>query len=192
LCLSSASLFHWIDGIPHFLSAAAAQHLLALEAIFELVWCSGWEERADEHLPHLLGLPRGLPFLRFGLPLAATDRVDAAGDANRVGATGADDDGREAGAGTAPLGAQPTQGHWKLAAIDAYAGSRPLAWIDDCLDAACHAWAAARAAPTLLVQTAPELGLTEREVEQLQSWARTPRPAAPGWELVSKVPKPEA
>jgi hypothetical protein len=57
--------FHSIEGIPHFLSATAAAHLLALQDDFELVWASGWEERAEDHLPHLLGLPAGLPFLRF-------------------------------------------------------------------------------------------------------------------------------
>jgi hypothetical protein len=135
--------FHWVDGIPHFLSAAAARHLLALGEIFELVWCSGWEERANEHLPHLLGLPPELPYLRFA----------------RTGAAGGD-----------PRTA--TRGHWKLAAIDAYAGLRPLAWIDDCLDAACHDWAAARSAPTLLVQTAPAQGLTAREARELMRWRR--------------------
>ncbi|HEY7934627.1 MAG TPA: HAD domain-containing protein [Solirubrobacteraceae bacterium] len=137
-----AGSFHWIDGIPHFLSATAAQHLLTLAAIFELVWCSGWEERANEHLPHLLGLPQDLPFLRF-------ER-------------------------TAPAGTSQTQslrGHWKLEAIDAYAGDRPLAWVDDCLDAACHEWAQARTAPTLLVQTAPDVGLTELEATRLAGWA---------------------
>lgn len=58
--------FHSIEGIPHFLSSAAAAHLLDLATDFELVWATGWEERADEHLPHLLGLPRRLPHLRFG------------------------------------------------------------------------------------------------------------------------------
>jgi hypothetical protein len=57
--------FHSIEGIPHFLSATAAAHLLDLSDHFELVWASGWEERADDHLPHLLGLPAGIPFLRF-------------------------------------------------------------------------------------------------------------------------------
>jgi hypothetical protein len=32
---------------------------------FECVWCTGWEERADEHLPALLDLPRGWPHVRF-------------------------------------------------------------------------------------------------------------------------------
>ena len=30
---------------------------------FECVWCTGWEDRADTHLPHLLGLPRGWPHI---------------------------------------------------------------------------------------------------------------------------------
>lgn len=127
--------FHSIDGTLHFLSSTAAAHLLDLAALFELVWASGWEERANEHLPHLLGLPRGLPFLRF---------------ARQVGRANA---------------------HWKLDAIDAYAGGRPLAWIDDAFNPACHEWAQARPAPTLLVQTMPERGLTALEASELAHWA---------------------
>ena len=37
--------------------------------------------------------------------------------------------------------------HWKLEAIDEYAGDRPAAWIDDNLDDECHEWAEERAAP---------------------------------------------
>ena len=43
--------------------------------------------------------------------------------------------------------------HWKLEALDRYAGERPLAWVDDCIDETCQAWAVERAAPTLLVPT---------------------------------------
>jgi hypothetical protein len=128
--------FHSIEGIPHFLSATAAAHLLALARSYELVWASGWEERANDHLPHLLGLPAQLPYLRF---------ARAVGRANA---------------------------HWKLDAIDAYAHERPLAWIDDAFNRACHEWALARAAPTLLVQTVPEHGLTDREADELTEWAR--------------------
>ena len=32
---------------------------------FECVWCTGWEDRADTHLPALLGLPRGWPHITF-------------------------------------------------------------------------------------------------------------------------------
>lgn len=146
---------HWIEGIPHFLSAVAARELRALADDFELVWCSGWEERADEHLPHLLDLPRGLPFLRFG-------RSPGTSDATVAGLPGA-------AAGTATTTA--TRGHWKLGAIDGYAGNRPLAWIDDAFDEPCHAWARARPAPTLLVPTIPALGLTEREADATRAWA---------------------
>jgi len=134
-----AGRLHSIEGIPHFLSSTAAGHLLELSARYELVWASGWEERADEHLPHLLGLPAGLPFLRFERDVG--------------GRTGA-------------------RAHWKLAAIDAFAGAeRALAWVDDALGEECSAWARARAAPTLLVQTDPRRGLTAVEAARLERWA---------------------
>jgi hypothetical protein len=134
---SADGSFHTIDGIPHFLSAAASAHLMELAGAYELVWASGWEEKADEYLPRLLGLPAGLPFLRF---------ERSPGRANA---------------------------HWKLAAIEDYAGSRALAWIDDAFNDACHAWAQARPASTLLVQTAPERGLTSREAQLLTDWAQS-------------------
>jgi hypothetical protein len=53
---------HWqmVDGIAHFLSASAGGHLRRLSEAFELAWCTGWEEKANEYLPHALGL--GGPF----------------------------------------------------------------------------------------------------------------------------------
>jgi hypothetical protein len=137
-----------VDGIPHFLSEEAGRHLLALAAAFELVWCTGWEEKANEYLPHALALPGPLPYLGF--------------------------DDHEVGAG------ETTPGHWKLGAIDAYAGSRPLAWLDDAFNDACHAWAAAREAPTLLVATEPVSGLTQAHAERLMEWAAGLRGAASG------------
>jgi hypothetical protein len=65
--------FHSIDGIPHFLSATAAAHLLELAISFDLVWASGWEEKADEHLPRLLGLPAGLAHLSFERSVGRAD-----------------------------------------------------------------------------------------------------------------------
>ena len=128
--------FHSIDGILHFLSAKAAAHLLGLWDVFELVWCSGWEEKANEYLPSILGLPGPLPYLSF-------DRA--------VGRSNA---------------------HWKLDAIDSYARNRPLAWIDDAFNDACHDWAQARRSPTLLVETEPASGLTERQLKLLSRWSR--------------------
>jgi hypothetical protein len=105
---------------------------------FEPVWCTGWEEKANEYLPHALGLDGPWPYLSFA---------------------------QAAGPGVS------TQGHWKLDAIDAYCGIRPLAWIDDAHGEACEAWAAARTAPTLLVTTEPAVGLTDRQVTDLLAWA---------------------
>lgn len=128
--------FHSIDGIPHLISATAGQHLLRLGNVFELVWASGWEEKANEYLPRLLGLEGELPFLGF---------ERSPGRANA---------------------------HWKLEAIETHAGERPLAWVDDAFNEACHQWAATRVAPTLLITTAPERGLTSSEVQSLESWAQ--------------------
>jgi hypothetical protein len=54
-----------VDGIPHRLSREAACALRDLAGTFECVWCTGWEERAGEHLPALLDLPRGWPHIAF-------------------------------------------------------------------------------------------------------------------------------
>jgi hypothetical protein len=133
-----AGRFEMVDGIAHFLSATAGEHLRLLADAFEPVWCTGWEEKANEYLPRALGLDGPWPYVSFD---------------------------RSAGPGVS------TQGHWKLDAIDAYAGARPLAWIDDGHGSACEAWAEARTAPTLLVTTEPAVGMTAADVERLLAWA---------------------
>lgn len=58
--------FHWVDGIAHCISEDCGGHLERLAECFELVWATGWEEKANEYLPFLLGLPfRELPVLSF-------------------------------------------------------------------------------------------------------------------------------
>jgi hypothetical protein len=132
--------FHAIDGIPHFLSSTAASHLLRLAPSFELVWASGWEEKANEYLPRLLGVPDSLPFIPFSRRTSVAART--------------------------------THAHWKLDSITAYVAQRALAWVDDAFNPACHEWAGARGAPTLLVSTDPAQGLTAREAQTLLEWAR--------------------
>ncbi|MEJ7894878.1 MAG: hypothetical protein WKF94_19760 [Solirubrobacteraceae bacterium] len=133
-----------IDGAPHLLSFEAAAVLRAVGDRYACTWCTGWEERADEHLPWLLDLPRGWPHV----PLSAA---------------------RGPGHGIA--------GHWKLDAIDAFAGpGHPLAWVDDALDGECRAWAAARAAPTLLVECDPAIGLVKEGEEALLRFAASVMP----------------
>ncbi len=60
-----AGRFALVDGIAHFLSGTAGEHLRRLSHEFELAWCTGWEEKANEHLPAALGLPGPLPHVRF-------------------------------------------------------------------------------------------------------------------------------
>ncbi len=60
-----AGRFEMVDGIAHFLSASAGEHMRQLSGWFELVWCTGWEEKANEYLPLALGLPATLPLVSF-------------------------------------------------------------------------------------------------------------------------------
>jgi hypothetical protein len=135
-----AGSFLTVDGIPHYLSSEAGEHLRVLSERFELVWCTGWEERANEYLIHALELSAPLHHLRFDGPPGMDSR------------------------------------HWKLDAIEAYAGpQRPLAWIDDDHEG-CERWAAERPGPTLLVTAAPHEGITAAHVEQLLAWAAALKP----------------
>lgn len=58
--------FHWIDGVAHCIPPESGPRLVRLAGSFELVWATGWEEKANEYLPHILDLPfRDLPTLSF-------------------------------------------------------------------------------------------------------------------------------
>jgi HAD domain in Swiss Army Knife RNA repair proteins len=128
--------FHSINGVLHYISPVSGPLLQRLRDSFELVWATGWEETANDYLPHLLGLPGELPWVSF--------------------------EGRGR-FGTA---------HWKIEAIDQYAGTqRPVAWIDDCLDGDCYAWAQRRPGSTLLVPTHSHEGMRAEHVDRLLAWA---------------------
>jgi len=142
--LRPAGSFHSIDGIAHLLSARAGEYLRGLGKHFDLVWCTGWEEKANEYLPHLLELPGPLPFLRFDPPMSTRSA------------------------------------HWKLEAVQAYAGERAVAWVDDAFNDECHRWAERRAAPTLLLTTDPPVGLTDEIVGELVDWASRENGSRPG------------
>jgi uncharacterized protein YjbJ (UPF0337 family) len=60
-----AGTFHSIDGIIHLIGSDAASRLARLASSFELVWATGWEEKANEYLVHLLRLEADLPTLTF-------------------------------------------------------------------------------------------------------------------------------
>jgi HAD domain in Swiss Army Knife RNA repair proteins len=57
---------HLIDGMAHCISKEAGERLSRLADHYELIWATGWEERANDYLPQLLGLPEELPYLTFG------------------------------------------------------------------------------------------------------------------------------
>jgi hypothetical protein len=130
-----AGAFTNVEGMVHYISATAGEHLARLATAFELAWCTGWQERANEHLIEALGLADSLPHLIFQGPPGTVAR------------------------------------HWKLDAIEAYAGpDRPLAWIDDD-HAGCERWAEERPGPTLLVTAEPPVGITRAHVQRLLAWA---------------------
>lgn len=56
--------FELIDGAVHCISLLAGKRLLQLSEHYEMVWASGWEEKANFYLPDMLGLPE-LPHISF-------------------------------------------------------------------------------------------------------------------------------
>ncbi|MEH3053496.1 MAG: HAD domain-containing protein [Patulibacter minatonensis] len=130
--------WHLIEGFAYYLAAEPARLLHEAAEHFELVWCTGWEDRANDHLPRLAGTPGPLPVIKFA---------------------------RNPGRANA---------HWKLDEIDAYAGDRAVAWIDDALDEHCDRWAqerSARGVATLLVRTEPHRGMSRAHFDALAAFA---------------------
>jgi hypothetical protein len=60
----ASTRFQLVDGVPHCISLPAGDRLLRLSKRFELVWASGWEDKANFYLPQMLGLPE-LPHVSF-------------------------------------------------------------------------------------------------------------------------------
>jgi len=59
-----------VDGVPHLISLPTGDRLRRLSEHFELVWASGWEDKANFYLPRLLGLS-DLPHISFDGAVAA-------------------------------------------------------------------------------------------------------------------------
>ena len=56
--------FELVDGMLHCISLRAGKRLGRLAEHFELIWATGWEEKANYYLPQMLGLAE-LPHLTF-------------------------------------------------------------------------------------------------------------------------------
>lgn len=133
--------FELIDGTPHCISVAAAERLLRLSAAFELVWATGWQDRANDHLPSITGLGP-LPVIEFDQAGPAPSRFAAAHW--KLG----------------PLDAFAPER--PLAWIDDSFDESCFEW------AAARDEAGV---PTLLVPTEPEFGLEEAQAAVLEMWA---------------------
>ena len=139
--------FHWIEGVAHCIPSRAGARLVRLSERFDLVWATGWEDKANEYLPFILKLPfRDLPSLSFD--------------------------------GQAVFGSS----HWKLDAIESYAGDQPVAWIDDNLGDACRLWALSRRGPDAAGGDQVRLGHDRRPRRRAAALGRHPgaaeRPSA--------------
>jgi hypothetical protein len=123
-----------------WLSRDVAEHLHHLGELFQLVWCTAWEDHAAEFLAPLLGLP-AMPVIRFDETIME-------------------------------------ECHWKWPAIEAFAGDRAFAWIDDEIGRDDLARARKRSVPTLLVRVEGTHGLHDVHVEQLERFAQELRASA--------------
>lgn len=56
--------FQLIDGMAHCISLEVGERLRRLAPHYEMVWATGWEDRANDYLLHLLGLDH-LPVIHF-------------------------------------------------------------------------------------------------------------------------------
>ena len=56
--------YELVDGMLHCISLRAGERLRPLGEHFDLVWATGWEEKANFYLPGMLGIPE-LPHLTF-------------------------------------------------------------------------------------------------------------------------------
>ena len=67
---SDEARFELVDGMVHCISLPAGERLRRLAEHYDLVWATGWEDKANDYLPNMLGLPElPHPHLRRRRPL---------------------------------------------------------------------------------------------------------------------------
>jgi hypothetical protein len=122
--------------------------VIALESDAELAWCTFREQAANEHVSPLLGLP-DLPWVPM-----APGRAGLKFSQYR------------------PLGVI------KAIALAAWAGDRPVCWLEDEPDAGA-ALAARHRAPHLVIEVDERAGLQEAHLERARAWLAALRQPAP-------------
>ncbi|MBK8294371.1 MAG: hypothetical protein IPK93_06220 [Solirubrobacterales bacterium] len=135
--------FELIDGTPHVISVEAGPRLDRLSTTFELVWATGWQDRANDHLPTITGIGP-LPVIEFDRSGPVPERF---GSAHWK---------------LAPLDAYAE--NRAIAWIDDSFDESCLEWARE-RESLGH--------PTLLVPTEPQIGLEEAQVEAMEMWVAT-------------------
>jgi hypothetical protein len=59
--------FHMVDGIVHHIGDGMDRRVNTLLPHFDSVWATGWGDRANDHLVHLLNLPGELEVVEFAV-----------------------------------------------------------------------------------------------------------------------------
>lgn len=57
-----------VEGIVHMIALSNCEQLFGFADRFDLVWATGWEEKANEHLVPFVGLAGPLPVISFDGP----------------------------------------------------------------------------------------------------------------------------
>ena len=135
--------FELIDGTPHCISNAAAARILRLADRFDLVWATGWQDRANDRLSLITGIGP-LPVIEFDghhEPGVAAGTTAAHWKLSAIGRF---------------CGNRP------LAWIDDSFDRSCYSWAER-REAGGH--------PTLLVPTEPEIGFEEAQADATADWA---------------------
>jgi hypothetical protein len=72
-----------------------------------------------------------------------------------------------------PMPQPPFDPDLKVEAVDAFVGTRAVAWLDDAFGEVARDWARERRAPTLLVHVDSATGLTLDLIDLLADWPRS-------------------
>lgn len=141
--------FELIDGTPYCLSLAAPERILRLADRFELIWATGWQDRANDRLSLLTGIGP-LPVIEFD---AHRERGERSGTTDAHWKLGAVDEFCQTRA---------------LAWIDDSFDQSCFDWAVEREDSGL---------PTLLVPTDPAIGLEEAQAAATSDWADSLSPS---------------
>lgn len=136
--------FELIDGTPHCISTAAGERIRRLADLFELVWATGWQDRANDRLALITGIGP-LPVIGF--------------DAHRSGGTA-----QTTEAHWKLAAVEEFCGRRPMAWIDDSFDASCYAWAER---------RERSGSPTLLVPTEPQIGFEEAQAAVLEEWAVT-------------------